>query len=151
MKVLMVCLGNICRSPMAEGILQQKVQAAGLNWQIDSAGTESYHVGENPHKWSIKTCNNHGIDISKQVARRLKIEDFQSFDVIYALATDVRKEMRDIAKEEKNMEKVILIMDELYPNQELSVKDPYYGEEEGYEEVFQLLDKLCDAIIEKYR
>ena len=92
MKILMVCLGNICRSPLAEGILQQKVQEAGLSWTVDSAGTNGYHTGEPPHHLSQKVALHHGIDISCQRARRFAASDFQQYDMIYALAGDVLSE-----------------------------------------------------------
>src|ERR1700688_210057 len=98
MKILMVCLGNICRSPMAEGALLEKCKKAGLNWIVDSAGTNGYHVGEPPHPLSQKVSKLHGIDISNQRARRFVPEDFERFDRIYAMAGDVLEEMLLIAK-----------------------------------------------------
>ena len=95
MKILMVCLGNICRSPLAEGILQQKAFSAGLTWSIESAGTNSYHIGEPPHPLSQKVAKINGIDISKQRARRFKAEDFESYDKIYALANDVLEDIKN--------------------------------------------------------
>lgn len=151
MKILMVCLGNICRSPIAEGILSSKAIEAGLDWEIDSAGTESYHIGEPPHKNSVLTCKENGIDISQQRARRLQIADFEKFDIIYALATDVYEEIAAIVKDANKMKKVKLILSEIYPDEKKSVKDPYYGVKKDYEEVFALLEKTCEAIIQKYR
>lgn len=151
MKILMVCLGNICRSPMAEGILYAKAIAAGLDWEIDSAGTESYHVGEKPHKNSILTCKENGMDISHQRARRIQIADFEKFDIIYALATDVYEEIEAIAKNKTNMQKVKLLLDEISPNEKRSVKDPYYGTKVDYEDVFALLDEVCEVIVQKYK
>ena len=150
MKILMVCLGNICRSPIAEGLLQQKVNKVGLNWQINSCGTERYHVGETADKRGIKVCKEKGLDISAHIAARLTLKDFEEYDLIYALATDVREEIALIAKSEKLMEKVVLLLEEVYPNQNLSVKDPYYGTEKDFVEVYEQLDWVCDAIIEKY-
>ncbi len=147
----MVCLGNICRSPMAEGILSAKAIAAGLDCEIDSAGTESYHVGEAPHKNSILTCKENGIDISHQRARRIQIADFEKYDIIYALATDVYAEIQAIVKDETKMKKVQLLLDEVSPNQKRSVKDPYYGTKVDYEDVFELLGEVCEAIVQKYR
>jgi len=150
MKILMVCLGNICRSPIAEGLLQQKVNKLGLNWQVDSCGTERYHVGEPANKRGIKVCKERGLDISSHVARRLTLHDFEEYDIIYALATDVYAEIAQIAQNPKLMEKVILLLEEVYPNQNLSVKDPYYGTEKDFVEVYEQLDWVCDVIIEKY-
>lgn len=150
MKILMVCLGNICRSPLAEGILQKKIDRLGLDWQVDSAGTENYHVGEPPHHLSQKVAAHHGIDISRQRARRFTRQDFDRFDKIYALATDVYTEIKQIGGEKAPMEKVDLLLNELQPGKNHSVPDPWYGPEAGYHEAFELIDRACDRIIEKY-
>jgi len=150
MKILMVCLGNICRSPLAEGILKHKVKAAGLNWQIDSAGTNGYHIGEAPHRLSQKVAKLNGIDICDQKARQFSKEDFNSYDKIYALADDVVDEIKWIAKEKYDPKKVDLLLNELHPGQNLSVPDPWYGPEPGYHEVYKLIEAACDAIIKKY-
>ena len=147
----MVCLGNICRSPLAEGILQHKALKEGLLWTIDSAGTNGYHIGEAPHRLSQKVALQHGIDISKQRARRFVPADFTRFDKIYAMAEDVVEEMRLIAKKEFDPSKVDLLMNELYPNKNMDVPDPWYGTEPGYHEVFEMVDKACDKIIGKYQ
>jgi protein-tyrosine phosphatase len=149
MKILMVCLGNICRSPLAEGILQHKAREKGLNWTIDSAGTNGYHTGEAPHRLSQKVALMHGIDISKQRARRFVAEDFKRFDKIYAMAEDVVEEIRFIAKSAFDPAKVDLLMNELYPGKDMDVPDPWYGPEPGYHEVFEMIEKACDKIIEK--
>ena len=150
MKILMVCLGNICRSPLAEGILQHKAKAAGLNWFIDSAGTNGYHVGEAPHKLSQKVARLNGIDICEQRARRFVKEDFNRFDKIYALADDVLHDMKRIAGKAFDENKADLLMNELHPGKNLSVPDPWYGTEPGYHDVYKTINEVCDAIIEKY-
>jgi protein-tyrosine phosphatase len=150
MKILMVCLGNICRSPLAEGILQDKAFKAGLTWSIESAGTNSYHTGEPPHPLSQKVAKMNGIDISKQRARRFKPEDLEVYDKIYALAQDVLDDMRRIAGKKFENSKVDLLMNELYPGKDLDVPDPWYGPEPGYHEAYNLIDKACDKIMEKY-
>jgi protein-tyrosine phosphatase len=149
MKILMVCLGNICRSPLAEGILQQKAFAAGLNWSVESAGTNSYHTGEAPHPLSQKVAKLNGIDISKQRARRFTAEDFEVYDKIYALAGDVMSEIKRIAKNKFDPSKVELLMNELYPGKNRDVPDPWYGPEPGYHEVYKMIDEVCDAIVAK--
>jgi protein-tyrosine phosphatase len=149
MKILMVCLGNICRSPLAEGILQDKVKQAGLDWTVDSAGTNGYHIGEPPHRLSQKVAKQHGIDISGLRARRFTAEDFSRFDKIYALAEDVIDEMKRIAKKEYNSSKTDLLMNELYPGRNMDIPDPWYGPEPGYHEVYAMIDKACDAIIRR--
>lgn len=150
MKILMVCLGNICRSPLAEGILQDKAFKAGLTWSIESAGTNSYHTGEPPHKLSQKVAKLNGIDISKQRARRFKAGDIDDYDKIYALAEDVLDEMKRIAGKNFKHHKVELLMNELYPGKNMDVPDPWYGPEPGYHEVYGLIDKVCERIVEKY-
>jgi protein-tyrosine phosphatase len=151
MKILMVCLGNICRSPLAEGILQHKAQQEGLSWTIDSAGTNGYHVGEQPHQLSQKVALLHGVDISQQRSRRFTAADFNRFDKIYAMAEDVMEEMQRIARKDFDAGKVDLLMNEIYPGKNMDVPDPWYGAEPGYHEVFAMIDKACDKIVEKYR
>ena len=150
MKILMVCLGNICRSPLAEGILQDKAFKAGLTWSIESAGTNSYHIGEPPHPLSQKVARMNGMDISNQRARRFRTEDLEVYDKIYALAEDVIEDMKRIAGKKFEHSKVDLLMNELYPGKNMNVPDPWYGPEPGYHEAFKLIDKACDKILEKY-
>jgi protein-tyrosine phosphatase len=150
MKILMVCLGNICRSPLAEGILKHKAKQAGLNWQVDSAGTNKYHIGEAPHKLSQKIAKLNGIDICDQRARRFTKQDLQQYDRIYAMAADVIEEMKDIAGKDWNDSKVDLLLNEIHEGKDMDVPDPWYGPEPGYHEVYDLINKACDRIIEKY-
>lgn len=150
MKILMVCLGNICRSPLAEGILQDKAFKAGLSWSVESAGTNSYHTGEPPHPLSQKVAKLNGIDISQQRARRFKADDFDIYDKIYALADDVMEEMKKIARNKFDAAKTNLLMNELYPGKNMDVPDPWYGPEPGYHEVYKMIDQVCEKIIEKY-
>jgi protein-tyrosine phosphatase len=150
MKILMVCLGNICRSPLAEGILKHKAKAAGLNWTVESAGTNGYHVGEAPHHLSQKVAKLNGIDICEQRARRFVKEDFDRYDKIYAMADDVISEMKMIAKENYDPVKVDLFLNELHPGKNASVPDPWYGTEPGYHEVYKLIHETCEEIISKY-
>lgn len=151
MKILMVCLGNICRSPLAEGILQAKAAAAGLNWQIDSAGTNGYHVGESPHPLSQKVAKINGIDISMQRARRFRAADFEEFDLIFAMAEDVIDEMKSIARHRFDSAKVDLLMNVLHPGKNLDVPDPWYGTEPGYHDVFAMISQACDKLIENHQ
>jgi protein-tyrosine phosphatase len=147
MKILMVCLGNICRSPLAEGILQHKAAKAGLNWIVESAGTNGYHTGEPPHHLSIKVALQNNIDIKKQKSREFIAEDFNRYDKIYAMAEDVLDDMKQIAKEKFDYRKADLLLNELYPGQNREVPDPWSGPEKGYHEVFKLIDKGCEIII----
>ena len=146
----MVCLGNICRSPLAEGILQQKAAAAGLNWTVNSAGTNSYHTGEPPHALSQKVARQNGIDISAQRARKFSAGDFEVYDKIYALAADVLDDIRRIAKNKFDATRTDLLMNELRPGKNMDVPDPYYGPEQGYHDVYDLIDAACTAVVEKY-
>jgi Protein-tyrosine-phosphatase len=150
MRILMVCLGNICRSPLAEGILKDKVEKAELDWFVDSAGTNGYHIGEAPHKLSQKVARLNGIDICQQKARQFVKEDFDRFDKIYAMADDVLDDIKHIAKSKFDPSKVDFLMNELFPGQNISVPDPWYGPEPGYHQVYKLIDDACEAIIRKY-
>jgi len=150
MKILMVCLGNICRSPLAEGILQHKADKAGLDWQIESAGTAGYHIGEPPHKLSQKVAKLNGIDISSQQCRQFKKEDMLTFDKIYVMDSENYINVKHISRALWNENKVDLLLNELYPGRNMSVPDPWYGMEDGYHKVYKMISDACDAIIEKY-
>jgi protein-tyrosine phosphatase len=150
MKILVVCLGNICRSPLAEGILQEKAKKAGLNWIVESAGTNSYHTGQPPHDLSQKVAALNGIDISSQRARRFVKEDISKYDKIYAMAPDVLNDIKSIAGEKFDEQKVDLFLNEQYPGGNREVPDPWYGPEPGYHEVYDIIDKACEFIIKKY-
>jgi protein-tyrosine phosphatase len=150
MKVLMVCLGNICRSPLAQGILEHKVKQKGLDWTVDSAGTGGGHVGLGPDNRSQEVAHAHGIDISAQEARRIRYSDISEFDVIYCMDATNLVNVRDICHSLEEEAKVKLIMEESDPGKKLDVPDPYYGGASGFERVFQLLDRACEAIIENH-
>jgi protein-tyrosine phosphatase len=147
MKILMVCLGNICRSPLAEGILQNKARKAGLNWTIDSAGTNGYHIGEAPHRLSQKVAGKNGIDISNQLSRQFVKEDIARFDKIYAMSGDVLDDIKRISKEKFDNKKIDLLLNEIYPGENRDVPDPWYGAEDGYHKVFDLIDRACEQLI----
>ncbi|MFN0082414.1 MAG: low molecular weight protein-tyrosine-phosphatase [Ferruginibacter sp.] len=149
MKILMVCLGNICRSPLAEGILQHKAHAAGLSWKVESAGTNGLHNGEAPHHLSQKVARQNGISICNQISRKFNADDFNNFDKIYVMAEDVIRDVKRIAGEKYDPTKIDFFLNELHPNKNKDVPDPWYGEEDGYLEVYQLINKTCDAIIAK--
>ncbi len=149
MKVLMVCLGNICRSPMAQGVLEAKVKAAGLDWQVDSAGTANYHVEEPPHHLSQKVAKSYGVDISGQHGRQLTKDDFVSFDKIYVMDKENYRDAKRIAGDNWDEEKVDLLLNEIYPNESREVPDPWYGGIENFKEVYALLNEACEKIIEK--
>lgn len=148
--VLMVCLGNICRSPLAEGILRSKTQQLNLEIHIDSAGTSNYHIGQPPDKRSIANAKKHGIDISKLKARQFEIEDFDNFDFIFVMDTSNYSDVLALARNENDKQKVDLILNKLNPNNQ-SVPDPYFGGEAGFEHVFQLLDNACERIVKSLK
>lgn len=146
----MVCLGNICRSPLAEGILQHKIDRHGLPWMVDSAGTGHWHVGDPPDSRSIATARRHGIDISRQRARQFHPADFERFDRIFVMDTQNLRDVSRLAPTDEHRAKVGLILDLLHPGEERPVPDPYY-DDDGFEPVFHLLDKACDRLIEHMR
>ena len=143
----MVCLGNICRSPLAEGILRSKVDADNVS--VDSAGTAAYHVGELPDRRSIEVANKYGIDITNQRARKFAKEDFDRFTFIYAMDEANYIEIVRLAKDDYDKRKVKMILNESNPNENLSVPDPYYGGDQGFENVYQMLDEACEVIKQK--
>lgn len=147
----MVCLGNICRSPMAEGVMDSLIKKNYLPWEVASAGTNSYHIGEAPHEYSIKICNKHNINIQNQRARRFEASDLKEYDKIYAMAEDVLTDIKHISGADFDDEKVSLFLNELYPNSNRSVPDPWYGEEDGYAEVYDIIERTCVRIVEKYK
>lgn len=149
MRILMVCLGNICRSPLAEGILQEKIRRHGLDWSVDSAGTGHWHVGDRPDLRSIAVARSHGIDISGQRGRQFRPEDFGRFDHILVMDTQNRRDVLRLAQNESQQEKVSLILDYTQPGQDESVPDPYY-DDDGFEAVFQMLDAACEAFIRRH-
>ncbi len=148
MKILMVCLGNICRSPLAKGILKHKIREKGLDWYVDSAGTGGWHAGELPDRRSIKVAQKFGIDITDQRARQFKTADLDSFDVILAMDGANLKDLKYYAKHPEQKEKIQLIMNFARPQSDEEVPDPYY--DNRFQLVYDLLDEACDAVIEKY-
>lgn len=144
----MVCLGNICRSPLAEGILKSK--ATTYQIFVDSAGTSAYHVDNQPNERSIIVAEKHGINISNQRARKFIAADFDNFDIIYAMDESNFHDIVKLSRNNSDKQKVRMILNEIHPNKNNSVPDPYYGGNEGFENVFQMLDEACEIIIKKY-
>lgn len=146
-KILMVCLGNICRSPLAEGILKSKVNKHQV--VVDSAGTAAWHSGNLPDSRSIAVAQKNDIDLTNQRARLFLPEDFDRFDHIYVMDQNNYKEVCRLAPNEKALEKVQLILNEIHPDKNLEVPDPYYGGDDGFDDVFKMLDEACEKIKEK--
>lgn len=142
----MVCLGNICRSPLAEGILKSKVDTAKIF--VDSAGTAGYHIGNAPDPRSIKVAQNNNIDISSQLCRRFIVSDFDTFDLIYAMDKSNYGNIIGMARNKADAEKVKLLLNEIDATDQ-EVPDPYYDADDGFETVFQLIDKACTNIADK--
>ena len=147
MKILMVCLGNICRSPLAEGILQHMISERSLPWQVDSAGTASYHVGNSPDARSIKTAKENGIDISTQRSRQLMVSDFGKFDLILAMDAENYNNIKRLMPKNVNT-KVEMILNYSHPGENRQVPDPYY--EGGFDKVYDMLYEACDKVIETH-
>ena len=149
MKILMVCLGNICRSPLAEGILQSKINSE--IFQVDSAGTAAYHVGELPDVRSVAVAKKYGIDLTNQRARKFVIEDFDNFDLIYAMDESNYQNILELSRGDEDVQKVNMILNEVVSNSNANVPDPYYGGNDGFENVYKMLDKACVIIADKIK
>jgi protein-tyrosine phosphatase len=143
----MVCLGNICRSPLAEGILKSKVNTSNIF--VDSAGTGNYHIGGLPDKRSIDVAQKYLIDITDQRCRQFSVEDFDKFDLIYVMDNSNRRDVLSLARNKSDVLKVNMILNELFPNENVDVPDPYTGGLNGFEQVFNMLDKACTKVAEK--
>ena len=146
--ILMVCLGNICRSPVAEGILRQKLKQEKLHEiTVDSAGTSSYHIGENPDPRSIKNTKAHTIDISTLKARQFTIADFDKFDSIFVMDSSNYQTVIALARNKTDSAKVKLLLNTKWPNQNIAVPDPYNEGPDGFETVFNLIEQACDVLV----
>lgn len=150
-KILMVCLGNICRSPIAEGVLKYYSDKENLKLFVDSAGTNGFHNGESPHKNSQKVCKLNGIDISNQKSRRINKSDMDKFDVVYIMDSEVLDELTCLVDIDKYEKKIRFLMNEVEPNTNKGVFDPYYGGEDGFHEVFKMIDSACKCIVNKIK
>ena len=142
----MVCLGNICRSPLSEGILKSKAK----NLEVDSAGTAGYHVGKQPDIRSIDIAKKYDINLTNQRARQFSTRDFDDFDKIYVMDNDNYSKIISLARSQEDMDKVDLILNEIYPKEYKSVPDPYYGGDEGFQNIYNLLEVSCEVIAKKY-
>ena len=149
MRILLVCLGNICRSPLAEGILRHKAARRNLDWQIESAGTGDWYVGQAPDPRSVATARRNGIDISNQRGQHFQSLDFERFDKILVMDSANRRDVLRLAKTGVHRAKVECILDYSHPGQDRSVPDPYCGGDDGFEAVFALLDTACESFLDR--
>lgn len=143
----MVCLGNICRSPMADGLLRKKVKEEGLDVEVDSAGTSDYHIGKVPDHRMRTVAKKFGCPIDELRARQFSVRDFDGFDIIYAMDSSNYNNIVSLSRNEGDTTKVRLLLNELYPGENRAVPDPYYGGEQGFTDVFNLLDEATGVII----
>jgi len=152
MKILFVCLGNICRSPMAEGLFRDKFTKAGMAHKIqtDSVGFEPFHRGDHPDPRAIETCRWHGIDISKHVARLFEVNDFDDFDRIFVMDRGNYQSISHVARNEHDMAKVDFVLNLTNPGQDKAVPDPWYGNAKDFEFSYGLLDEATDKLMEEF-
>ncbi len=143
----MVCLGNICRSPLAEGILKSKLPQD--EFIVDSAGTANYHVGSPPDKRSVAVANKYGININNLRGRQFEASDFDRFDYIYVMDSSNLSNVLSLARNEADIAKVNMILNEIYPGENFDVPDPYYSGNQGFENVYNMLNEACDIIVKK--
>lgn len=145
-KILMVCLGNICRSPLAEGIMLKLISENNINMRVDSAGTSDYHIDEAPDKRTITNAAKHDVDLKPLRARQFKASDFEKFDKIYVMDNSNMANVLALAKNEEHKAKVDLLLNTSNPGMNLEVPDPYFGGEQGFEDVFQMVYKACQHV-----
>ncbi|MFZ1749816.1 MAG: low molecular weight protein-tyrosine-phosphatase [Saprospiraceae bacterium] len=146
MKILMVCLGNICRSPMAQGIMESKLHKRGLHWIVDSAGTSGWHDGQNPDQRAMGTCEMFGVNISKQKSRKFIPDDLDRFDKVFAMDASNYQDILRLCQTDEHKQKVALLMNLKFPDRNMAVPDPYYSG--NFEEVYHLLEDSMDDIID---
>jgi protein-tyrosine phosphatase len=146
-KILMVCLGNICRSPLAQGILESKLPKD--KFKVDSAGTGHWHVGHLPDERSIKTAQKNGINITNQRGRLFTAKDFEDFDYIFVMDASNYENVTELAQSEGQKQKVELILNQIFPGENVDVPDPYFGLQNGFDTVYEMLDESCEILAEK--
>lgn len=150
MRILFVCLGNICRSPLAHGILAHRITSLDLPWTVDSAGTSAWHAGEQPDSRSMATAAAQGFDISNQRARQFTPGDFEQFDLIITMDRSNYKNVMGMARKKDHKAKVRLMLDYLYPGDEREVPDPYW-DDDGFNKVYEMLSAAIDQLIDEHK
>lgn len=150
-RILFVCLGNICRSPLAEGIMLHLKEKHDLSVHIDSAGTAGYHIGEAPDPRTVANARRNGVDLSPLRARQFQQSDLDEFDFIYVMDKSNLKNVLSLATNDSHKQKVSLLLDAVQPGAGLEVPDPYYGGESGFENVFQLVYKACEILVNSHQ
>lgn len=148
-KILMVCLGNICRSPLAEGILKSKLNTS--KFMVDSAGTSNQHEGSLPDPRSVKVAKKNGLDIKNQRSRPFVKDDFRTFDYIYVMDTSNYDVVIGLAESQEERDKVVLILNKIFPSEDLSIPDPYYDAIDGFDQVYEMLDQSCSVIAKELK
>jgi len=143
-KILMVCLGNICRSPLAEGILKSKLDSS--NFEVDSAGTSGYHEDALPDQRSIDVAQKNELDITDQRSRKFTKEDFKNFDHIFVMDTSNYEDVISLAETQEERDKVSLILNKIFPGEDESVPDPYHNSMDGFNQVYEMLEESCSLI-----
>jgi protein-tyrosine phosphatase len=152
MKILMVCLGNICRSPLAEGVLRHKLNEAGITHvTVDSAGTSGQHAGENPDSRSVRNAKKNGVDISTLVSRKFSVADFDKFDRIYVMDQSNYRDVVNLANTDAQRSKVVLFLNISSPGKNKAVPDPWYGGDEGFQRVFDLVYETCCVLVNELK
>ena len=140
----MVCLGNICRSPLAEGILKSKLDSS--NFEVDSAGTSGYHEDALPDQRSIDVAQKNELDITDQRSRKFTKEDFKNFDHIFVMDTSNYEDVISLAETQEERDKVSLILNKIFPGEDESVPDPYHNSMDGFNQVYEMLEESCSLI-----
>ena len=149
MRVLMVCLGNICRSPLAQGIMEKKLSQLGINWEVDSAGTSGWHIGESPDPRSQAKAAEYDIDISNQKGRQVSLHDLEYYDLILAMDSSNYRDIISLTSDKNHIDKIKLILNYVYPGRNMAVPDPYY--DNGFQNVYELLEEAVSEVIDRHK
>ena len=147
----MVCMGNICRSPMAEGVVRHYFEKNNIDAYIDSAGTISYHVGDSPDRRAQAELRSHGIDISDLRGRQFKVSDFDNFDLILVMDLENYRDVLFLARNENDKQKVKMFNNLVHPGKNIPVPDPYFGDDDGFHKVYLMLKEGAEILVQKFK